>query len=162
MACERAQKIDLSNVNFTAKSHLQMSPFKMASFTLRARGTLISEPDFYPLRHAIFPSWHRENHLFKANPLKIANFPCVTWEDRMSQGVENRGSVISVPVVGPPDLDLLNRGSRFATIRMATSSQRFQIARFESQGQKPFESLLRLLYYFFTFRIGFKSHDSIR
>ena len=38
---------------------------------------------------------------------------------------------------------------------------RFQLARFESQGQKPLESLLRL-YYFLTFEIGLKSHDSIR
>ena len=43
----------------------------------------------------------------------------------------------------------------------ATGSQRFQITRFESQGQKPFESLLRL-YFFFAFKISFKSRDSIR
>ena len=41
--------------------------------------------------------------------------------------------------------------SRSAAIRIATGSQRFQIARFESQGRKPFESLLRL-YYFLTDR----------
>ena len=44
------------------------------------------------------------------------------------------------------NLDVLNRGSRFAAIRIAVGSQRFQIARFESQGQKPFELLLRLYY----------------
>ena len=53
-------------------------------------------------------------------------------------------------------LDVSNRRSRFAIIRIATGSQRFKIARFESQGQQPFESLLRL-YYVFTFQIGFKS-----
>ena len=37
----------------------------------------------------------------------------------------------------------------------------FSIAQFESQGQKPFESLLRL-YYLFTFQIGFRLRDSIR
>ena len=41
-------------------------------------------------------------------------------------------------------LDVLNCGSLFAMTRTATGSQQFQIARFESQGQKPFESLLRL------------------
>ena len=41
-------------------------------------------------------------------------------------------------------LDVLNRGSRFAAVRTATGPQRFQIARFESQGQKLFGSLLSL------------------
>ena len=41
----------------------------------------------------------------------------------------------------------LSPGSRFAAIRIATGAQRFQIARFASQGQKPFESLLRLYYF---------------
>ena len=45
------------------------------------------------------------------------------------------------------NLYVLNRGSRFATIRIATGSQRTQIARFESQGQTKFESLLRLCYF---------------
>ena len=53
-------------------------------------------------------------------------------------------------------LDVLNRGSRFATIRIARGSQRFQITWFESQGRKPLESLLRL-YYSFTVKIGFTS-----
>ena len=38
---------------------------------------------------------------------------------------------------------VLNCGARFAAIRIATSSQRFQIVRFESQGQELFESLVR-------------------
>ena len=44
-------------------------------------------------------------------------------------------------------LDVLNRVSRFAAIRIATRSHRFQIARFELHGQEPFESLLRLYYF---------------
>ena len=44
-------------------------------------------------------------------------------------------------------LDVLNRGSQVAAIRIATGLQRFHIARSESQGQKPFESLLRLYYF---------------
>ena len=46
-------------------------------------------------------------------------------------------------------LDVSNRGSRLAAIQITTGSQRFQIARLESPGQKPFESLFRL--YYFTF-----------
>ena len=45
------------------------------------------------------------------------------------------------------NVDVLNRRLRFAAIRIATGSQRFQIARFETQGQKLFESLLRLYYF---------------
>ena len=58
----------------------------------------------------------------------------------------------------PALLDVSNRHSRFAAIQIAIGSQRFQIAQFEPQGQKPFETLLRL-YYFFTFQTGFKSRD---
>ena len=47
------------------------------------------------------------------------------------------------------NLEVSNRRSRFATIRIAIGSQRFEIARFEPQPQNPFESLLSL-YYFFT------------
>ena len=50
-----------------------------------------------------------------------------------------------------------NRGSRFPAILIATGSQRAQFAQFESQGQKPFESLTT----FFTLKTGFKSRDSI-
>ena len=49
------------------------------------------------------------------------------------------------------NLDILNRGLQFAAIRIASRSQRFQIARFEPQGQKPFESLLGL-YFVFAFK----------
>ena len=52
---------------------------------------------------------------------------------------------LSVPIV--IDLDVYSRSSRFATIRIATGSQRFRIARFKSQGQKAFESLLRLYHF---------------
>ena len=58
-------------------------------------------------------------------------------------------------------IDVSNRRSWFAAIQIAISSQRFKIARSESQGQKPFESLFRL-YYFSAFKIGFKSRGSIR
>ena len=50
-------------------------------------------------------------------------------------------------------LDVLNRGSRLAAIRIATDSQRFHIARFQSQGQKPFESRLWGSTLFFAFTI---------
>ena len=54
-----------------------------------------------------------------------------------------------------------DRSSHFAAIRIANGSQRFQIAWFESQGQKPFESLLRL-YLLFMFKMGLKSCSSSR
>ena len=54
-------------------------------------------------------------------------------------------------------LDVLNRGLRFVAIRIATGLQRFQIARFESHGQKPFESQLKRL----TF-LGKLSNRAIR
>ena len=41
----------------------------------------------------------------------------------------------------------LNCGLQSAAIRIAIGSQRFQIARFKSQGQKPSESLLRFYYF---------------
>ena len=50
-----------------------------------------------------------------------------------------------------PFLDVSNRRSRFAAIRIAIGPQRFRISRFELQGRKPLESLLRL-YYFLHFR----------
>ena len=42
---------------------------------------------------------------------------------------------LSTPLCFSP-IDILNRGSWFAASRIATGSQRFQIARFESQGHK--------------------------
>ena len=42
-------------------------------------------------------------------------------------------------------LDVLNRGSRFATIRIANGSQRFHIARFESQGQRTLRIAVKAL-----------------
>ena len=67
--------------------------------TLRAKGTLISEPRiFYPLRDAIFPTREREKGLLKEKPSTKAIFPFSRGKDRISQGVENRGSLISVPL----------------------------------------------------------------
>ena len=60
------------------------------------------------------------------------------------QGDELRSFVSSLELYDFLTLDVVNRASRFAAIRVATGSQRFQIARFELQGQSPFESLLTL------------------
>ena len=60
---------------------------------------------------------------------------------------KNQIQVLNRQVLGFGGPTFLNCGSRFASIRIATCSQRFQIARFESQGQKPLESLLRFLYF---------------
>ena len=54
---------------------------------LRAKGTLISEPQFStPLRDAIFPTRERENGLFKAKPSTKAVFPFSRGKNRISQG----------------------------------------------------------------------------
>ena len=45
-------------------------------------------------------------------------------------------------------LDVSHRRSQFAAIRFAIRSQRFKIARFELQGQKRFELLLRHFYFY--------------
>ena len=39
---------------------------------------------------------HRENYHFEGVSLKMAIFACAVWQNRMSQGVENRGSLIGV------------------------------------------------------------------
>ena len=52
---------------------------------------------FYPLRYAICPTRYRENGHFEASPLKMAIFPVSRGTNRISQGVEHRGSLISVP-----------------------------------------------------------------
>ena len=55
-------------------------------------------PIFHPLRDAIFPTRVRENGLFKEKPSTKAAFPFSRGKNRISQGVENRGSPISVPL----------------------------------------------------------------
>ena len=63
------------------------------------QGTLISEPRFfYPLQYAIFPMRYGEKAIFKEKPSTMAIFPLSREKNRMSQGVENRGSLISVPL----------------------------------------------------------------
>ena len=67
--------------------------------SLRAKGTLISEPRFStPCEMRFFPTRERENGLFKEKPLKKAVFPFSRGKNRILQGVENRGSLISVPL----------------------------------------------------------------
>ena len=46
----------------------------------------------------IFPTRHRENGHFEANPLTMAIFPMSRGKNHMSRGVENRGSLISAPL----------------------------------------------------------------
>ena len=64
--------------------------------TLRAKGTLISESRLSTpcesLRHAISPTH------FKGICFKIAIFPASRGKNRMSQGVESRGSLTCVPL----------------------------------------------------------------
>ena len=68
-------------------------------FSLRAKGALISEPRFStPREMSFFPTRERENGLFKENPLTKAILPFSRGKNRISQGVENRGSLISAPL----------------------------------------------------------------
>ena len=52
----------------------------------------------YPLRDAIFPTRKKENGLCRGFFLKRAIFPFSRGKNRISQGVDNRGSLISVPL----------------------------------------------------------------
>ena len=72
--------------------------------------------------------------------LNLRTFCFREWKS--PQGLCNRSKTCTKKM--QDNLDVLNRSSRFAAIRIATGSQRFQIARFESQGQKPFESLFNV------------------
>ena len=67
-------------------------------FTLRAEGALISEPRFStPCDMRFFPCDTGKTAIFKEKPLKMAILPLSHGKNRMSQGVENRGSLISAP-----------------------------------------------------------------
>ena len=46
----------------------------------------------------MFPTRERENGLFREKPSTKAVFPFSRGKNRISQGVENRGSLISVPL----------------------------------------------------------------
>ena len=70
-----------------------------STLSLRAKGALISEPRF-SLRDAIFPTRERENGLCQGFVFEKAVFPFSRGKNRISQGVENRGSLISAPL-GP-------------------------------------------------------------
>ena len=63
---------------------------------MRAKGALISEPRFStPCEMRFFPREKGENGLFRDKPSTKAIFPFSRGKNRISQGVENRGSLIS-------------------------------------------------------------------
>ena len=67
--------------------------------TLRAKGTLISEPRFStPCEMRFFPREKGKTALVEGFYSKKAVFPFSRGKNRISQGVENRGSLISVPL----------------------------------------------------------------
>ena len=82
---------------------------------LRAKGTLISEPRFStPCEMRSFPTRERENGLLREGfSLKRPFSLSRAGKNRISQGVENRGSLISVP--------LALRGFAFPKMRNAQS-----------------------------------------
>ena len=66
---------------------------------LRAKGTLISEPRFSTLcEMRFFPREKGKTAFFEGFSLKKAAFPFWRGKNRISQGVDNRGSLISVPL----------------------------------------------------------------
>ena len=59
----------------------------------------MSEPQFsYSLRQAISPRETGKWAIFKEKPSTKAIFPLSRGKNGMSQGVENRGSLVSVPL----------------------------------------------------------------
>ena len=67
--------------------------------SLRAKGTLISEPRFStPCEMRFFPREKGKTAFVEGFSLKRAVFPFSRGKNRISQGVENRGSLISVPL----------------------------------------------------------------
>ena len=84
--------------------------------SLRAKGTLISEPRFStPCEMRFFPTRERENGLFKEKTSTKAVSPFSRGKNRISQGVENWGSLISVPLAlrDPNDRGKEGQGSDF-------------------------------------------------
>ena len=67
--------------------------------SLRAKGTLISEPRFAtPCEMRFFPREKGKTAFSNKKPSTKAIFPFLRGKNRISQGVENRGSLISVPL----------------------------------------------------------------
>ena len=67
--------------------------------TLRAKGTLISEPRFStPCEMRSFPREKGKTAFVKGFSFEKTVFPFSRGKNRISQGVENRGSLISVPL----------------------------------------------------------------
>ena len=68
-------------------------------YSLRAKGPLISEPRFStPCEMRFFPREKGKTAFFKEKPSTKAVFPFSRGKNRISQGVENRRSLISVPL----------------------------------------------------------------
>ena len=67
--------------------------------SLRAKGTLISEPrSSTPCEMRFFPREKGKMAFVEGSSLKWRRFPFSRGKDRISQGVENGGSLISVPL----------------------------------------------------------------
>ena len=78
-----------------------LSPLEngLTSLTLRAKGTLISEHRFStPCEMRFFPRETGKMAIFEGFCLKTAIFPVSRGKNRILQGVEDRGSLISVPL----------------------------------------------------------------
>ena len=76
-----------------------VATLSFSEIALRAKGTLLSEPRFStPPARCDFSHARKGNGLFKEKPSTKAIFPFSRGKICISQGVENRGSLISVPL----------------------------------------------------------------
>ena len=79
-----------------APSLVELLTFAHAARGSSRQGT--SSKRLSALRDAIFPTREEENGLFKGKPSTKAVFPFSRGKNRISQGVENRGPLVSVPL----------------------------------------------------------------
>ena len=102
--------------------------FCREALTLRAKGTLISEPRFStPCEMRFFPREKGETAFSKKKPSTKAVSPFSRGKNRISQGVENRGSLISVPLAlrvdasqGPLGVHRINEERRVVSLYVLT------------------------------------------
>ena len=88
---------NLKTTPFLPQFYLILTSFlPLLTSTLRAKGTLISEPRFStPCEMRFFP--HEKGKMAIVEGFSLV-FPFSRGKNRISQGVENRGSLISVPL----------------------------------------------------------------
>ena len=90
---------------------------QVGRFHALSKGTQISEPSsFSPLRRR----YKGKGAIFSGDSLQNGHFPCISWENRMSQGVDNRGSLISAALAS--GLGALRPGSSVKSNRLSKAT----------------------------------------